>query len=85
METKGRRLLVEFTCGRCGKVDFVPYMGNPACNETINMNHVEVPEGWSDASGYMPLLCDKCTTAYRAFMSIHEHCAAPGLPWRDSV
>lgn len=72
MNNKGRRLLVEFTCGRCGKVDYRPYMGNPACNETINTNNVEVPKGWSEASGYVPLLCDCCSRDFRMFMGIPE-------------
>ena len=69
---KGRRLLVEFTCGRCGKVDYTPYTGNPTCSDKINMAQVDVPAGWSDASGYVPLLCDSCSRDYRTFMGIPE-------------
>lgn len=69
---KGRRLLVEFTCGRCGRIDYMPYNGNPSLNDHHNMHTVDVPAGWTNASGYVPLLCDNCSRDYRAFMGIPE-------------
>lgn len=65
---RGRRLLVEFTCGRCGAKAFEPYAGSPHYNEVNNMRSVPVPKGWRDASGSMPLLCEQCHAELDAFM-----------------
>ena len=83
IQRKGRRLLVEFTCGRCGKVDYMPYCGNPAYNVYINMCDVKVPNGWSDSSGYMPLLCDNCSRDYRQFMGLPEPVTDAEVPEHD--
>lgn len=71
-KVRGRRLIIEFTCGRCGAVEHLPYTNNPACNDRANMCNVPVPHRWKEADGYMPLLCPKCVSAYNAFMGIKE-------------
>ena len=68
VKADGRRLLVEFTCGRCGAIEYTPYVGSPQYDEACNMRNVRVPTGWTNVSGYMPLLCSKCTREHKAFM-----------------
>ena len=68
IQREGRRLLVEFTCGRCGAIAYSPYEHSVHSNVSDNMRHTTEPPGWKIALGYMPLMCDKCIAEHKAFM-----------------
>ena len=65
----GRMLLVEFTCGRCGKVELVPYEHSDNYAVRSNMNSTPVPQGWRAALSGLPMLCDTCNRALERFMN----------------
>lgn len=71
---KGRRLLVEFTCSRCGAVEYAPYMDIPNYSATHNVRVAAPPEGWQSESIFKgtPQLCPKCYTAYKAFIGMED-------------
>lgn len=64
----GRSLLVEFTCGRCGMTQLIPFIENPAAGAYANLTSHDVPEGWLPAGTYTPLLCPNCVRAFERFM-----------------
>lgn len=68
----GRRLLVEFTCSRCGAVDYKPYMDIPNYSATHNLRVAAPPEGWSGGllGSPFPQLCPKCYAEYKAFVGM---------------
>lgn len=67
-QVAGRRLLVEFTCGRCGITQRIPYVENPACSAYANLRDHEVPGGWQVADAHLPMLCPQCVNAFKRFM-----------------
>lgn len=69
---KGRRLLVEFTCGRCGAVEYTPYMDIPNYSATHNLRVTAPPEGWGGGtiSSTVPQLCPKCYKEYKDFIGM---------------
>lgn len=64
----GRRLLVEFTCGRCGKVALEPYEHSSQFDIKSNVRCQHVPPDWTVASGCVPMLCDKCSGELQRFL-----------------
>ncbi len=66
-ETRGRRLLVEFTCGRCGKTHTEPYEYQLKDTEG-NLQCYKPPKGWKDDELYTPMFCSKCADEYREFL-----------------
>jgi hypothetical protein len=66
---RGRTLMVQFECGRCGRKHIEPY--EKQLKETEgNLQCYSPPKGWKDDELYTPMLCDKCTEVYVAFMNI---------------
>ena len=69
IKIKGRRLLVEFTCGRCGATALVPYehSDNFSVRSNVQTNHL--PQGWRTELPGLPLLCSDCKKALQEFMN----------------
>lgn len=65
----GRRMMVEFVCGRCGVVEYNEYEHSGHYDVNVNMRSNPVPEGWREASGGLPLLCEDCHKALKHFMN----------------
>lgn len=63
----GRRMLMEFTCGRCGKTHIEPY-ANQADSAEGNIQCFHPPKGWLDDGLRIPMLCDECAEAFRKFL-----------------
>lgn len=68
ISVNGRELLVKFTCGRCGATEYLPYRDSPAHGVSVNLRSCQVPDGWLDASGTLPLLCHRCHAELKIFM-----------------
>ena len=68
-KTRGRTLMVQFECGRCGKKHIEPYEKQLASTEG-NLQCYHPPEGWKDDELYTPMLCDKCAKEYKEFMAM---------------
>ena len=66
-ELRGRRVLIEFTCGRCGKTRTEPY-SKQADSAEGNLHCFKPPTGWLDDGLYKPMLCEDCHRAYKEFM-----------------
>lgn len=66
-ETRGRKVLVQFTCGRCGKTHIEPY-AKQAENAEGNLQCFRPPEGWQNDGLYTPLLCDECAREFAEFL-----------------
>jgi hypothetical protein len=66
-EIRGRRLLVEFTCGRCGRTHTESYEKQYKKTEG-NLQCYSPPKGWKDDELYTPMLCTKCNEEYTEFM-----------------
>lgn len=68
-ENAGRKLLVLFTCRRCGKTHVEDL--KPVCERSGDhydlLRHLKPPHGWSDENYGTWLLCDECTEALKAF------------------
>lgn len=70
-ERDGRRLMVEFTCQRCGRTQIENLEDVDKDKESYGYLHnLNKPEGWEQLHGYGPLLCPECVRAYVAFMRI---------------
>ena len=69
IEEGGRKLLVEFTCGRCGAVTHMPYEHNRDYDARCNMRATTLPDGWHSPMGMVPLLCDACAIALEEFLA----------------
>ena len=65
-EYKGRRVLIEFTCGRCGKTHIEPY-SQQAKSAEGNIQCFHPPKGWLDIFN-LPTLCDECAEALMIFL-----------------
>lgn len=65
---RGRRLLIEFRCGRCGKTHIEPYSVQAAHAEG-NLQCFQPPEGWLNDGLHNPMLCESCHRQFKAFMS----------------
>lgn len=64
----GRRLMVEFTCKRCGDRALRPLKDQDTDPETYGfLNRIKPPKGWQELL-HGPLLCRECTEAYKRFM-----------------
>ena len=66
-ECRGRRMLVEFACGRCGKVHIEPYATQHNDAEG-NLQCYKPPAGWLNAGLYNPMLCADCNAEYKSFL-----------------
>lgn len=64
---RNRRLLVEFTCGRCGRTHTEPYEKQLQSTEG-NLQRYKPPEDWKDDELYIPMLCSECTKELVNFM-----------------
>lgn len=59
-EACGRKVMVQYTCQRCGKTESVPY--GTALANSDNLSSSELPDGWVDL---MPgLLCVTCADSF---------------------
>jgi hypothetical protein len=67
--TRGRTLLVQFTCGRCGKTHVEPYE-KQANSAEGNLQCFRPPKGWKNDSLHLPILCDDCNKAFGEFMKV---------------
>ena len=70
-ELNGRRLMIEFTCGRCGKKHIEPFALQYNKTEG-NLQSYSPPKGWKDDSLYCPMLCAECNKQYEAFLNGSE-------------
>ena len=69
----GRRLIVEFTCGRCGMVEWLPFNDSPDGQGFRTLVRAQpVPHNWRDETGDLPLLCPKCKAALDKFLNNQE-------------
>lgn len=66
-EFRGRRVLMEYTCGRCGKTHVEPYENQAEATEG-NLQSFRPPDDWMDDSLTLPLLCGDCHNALKEFM-----------------
>lgn len=67
-EADGRRLMVEFTCKRCGDKALRPLKDQDTDKEAYGFLHrIKPPEGWKELL-HGPLLCRECMEAYKRFM-----------------
>lgn len=64
---RGRRLLVEFRCGRCGRTHVEPYSVQAESTEG-NLQSFKPPSGWRNDSFDTPMLCETCHKLFREFM-----------------
>lgn len=69
---RGRRLLIEFTCGRCGATECKPFEEKIATGFKTQLRAQNVPTGWREDTGDLPLLCPKCKAALNTFMNNQE-------------
>lgn len=68
VQSDGRRLIIEFTCQRCGIIEYGDYIDCTNYSPSSNMRCSPVPEGWTDAVPGKPLLCKECSEQYNKFM-----------------
>lgn len=67
-EDDGRRLMVEFTCQRCGLKKSVPLEAVDKDPESYGHLHSLKLKGWENLHIHGPLLCPGCLQAYVGFM-----------------
>lgn len=67
-EIRGRTLMVQFKCGRCGKTALEEF-SKQADRTEGNLQCFKPPEGWQDDGLYTPLLCPECAEQYRKFIA----------------
>lgn len=73
LKIEGRRLLVEFTCGRCNTTQLIPYIENPASSAYGNLRKHDIPDGWQASGTYTPQLCPQCVKAFKRFLGTSEY------------
>ena len=72
-EADGRRLMVEFTCKRCGDKALRPLKDQDTDKEAYGFLHrIKPPKGWQELL-HGPLLCRECMEAYKRFMNEYQH------------
>ena len=64
-ERDGRRLMVEFTCRRCGGIRIEPLEPLVDADNYGWLSHLKLPEGWTEIYG---LFCPTCTAEFKAFL-----------------
>lgn len=74
-ESHGRKLLVEFTCRRCGKKETRPLEEcmKEATEYYCDLYDLNPPIDWENGGFYYPLFCPDCKKAYKRFMD-NEDC-----------
>lgn len=66
----GRRYLVEFTCGRCGKKHSEPVdIQYKHTKGKMDLHQFDIPDGWLNQGTHNPLLCDKCNVLFKNFLN----------------
>lgn len=68
-ETRGRTLMVQFKCGRCGRTHIEPYAKQLEATEG-NLQCYKPPKGWKDDELYTPMFCNKCADEYKEFVQM---------------
>ena len=74
IETKGRRMLVEFTCCRC-KTTQIKTLKDCMDEEKEHYGNIEnfrPPNGWEYGRHHFSLFCPKCKKEYEEFMRSGE-------------
>ena len=65
---RGRTVLIEFRCGRCGETAIEPYERQQESAEG-NLQSFRPPEGWLNDNGPVPfLMCPECKRQYYRFL-----------------
>lgn len=70
-EGYGRRLMVEFTCRRCGKTELrtLDECMNEVKEGYAGLHDLKPPKGWKDGGIYDHMFCPDCKKAYEQFMN----------------
>ena len=72
-ESEGRKLLVLFTCQRCGATKTENLEDVDKDKESYGqLRSLNLPLGWHNLLGLGPLLCPKCSREYNDFMRMKE-------------
>lgn len=66
--TKGREILVRFTCGRCKTNITQNVKPGSAVTAVALRDKTKAPEGWLDATAITPMLCESCAEAFKSFL-----------------
>lgn len=67
-ESNGRKLLVQYTCLRCGKTRIEPVEKMvPRDGHYGFLHNLRHPDGWGEF--YNRLLCDTCTSQLHSFLA----------------
>lgn len=85
-EIRGKRLMVEYTCGRCGRTHLEP-ASNQASAALETLANYKPPKGWSEQSINVPMLCDKCAIELERFLntSVEEETKDYSIPQKKRV
>ena len=68
-EGHGRKMMVEFSCYRCGKKAYKPLKNClPSDCPVRFMSDLKAPAEWRDGGFYYPTFCPDCADKYDKFM-----------------
>lgn len=67
-ELRGRKVLIQFECGRCGKKHIEPY-AKQAEKAEGNLQCFQPPAGWFTDSFVLPMLCADCHRMLKEFLT----------------
>lgn len=70
-ETRGREVMVKFTCMRCKRVEMRPYNAVMTEGAQGNLHCSELPEGWTEYS-MAGILCNRCSDKLKRFIGGEE-------------
>lgn len=69
-QDRGRTLKIEFECGRCHctHIEDLETVCKRSGDHNERITWLNLPKGWSDRQGWLPLLCDKCNDDLNSFL-----------------
>lgn len=66
---RGKTVMIQFECGRCGKKHIEPFERQLESTEG-NLQCYKPPEGWLDDSFFLPILCDVCAKGLKEYLKM---------------
>ena len=72
-ESSNRRLMIEFSCRRCRRVELEPLESAVARMDDYSpfrLDDIPYPAGWKDGGFFYNILCPDCAAAYERFMNM---------------
>lgn len=72
IEFGDRKVMIEFTCRRCGEKTYRPLKDCLSEVDYNNLWDLRPPADWENGGFYYPIFCPACSEAHKKFMNMEE-------------